>query len=100
MALFQTLRARIETPAAGVFPRAFFGVLAGIVAVESGFELWSWFRGAGRLVSALGLAGISFLMLFCFAREPRARLLFYLCGVVLVLVRIVFYVADALHAFA
>ena len=49
------------------------------------------------MITALGLAGISLLMLFCFSRQPRVRLFFYICGLSLILLRIAFYIRQAFH---
>ena len=97
MILLQKLRRTLESPPTDGVPRRVFGVLAGVLALECCFELWSWLRGNGELINVLGLAGISLLMLFFFSRQPRVRLFSYICGMSLILVRIAFYIRQAFH---
>lgn len=97
MTVLQKLRTRIESQPSGGVPRFVFGLLAVVSALACCLELCLWLLGNGELITALGLAGSSLLMLFGFSRQPPVRLFSFICGMLLILLRIAFYIGQAFH---
>jgi hypothetical protein len=87
MTTLRTIIDRIKNqPNDGTFPRKFWLILAVFFALAFLYELVRWSRGRGEPNQIAFTAGFLSMSAFWFSRSGRMRLVFFICGMALLII--------------